>query len=613
MRTHLLWLVPLLAACGDGGGSGPAPITCATAGNGQQTAAVIDLQPGQSATFLTSAAAAGCLEIEPQADSRYIFGVFNVAPSGASTTSLTIHGGEPMVAQASRVARMQSRVDHGPSLRSWLVGTSEYQQRNSDRLHRRVIEADRRMVQRRGNPSAAIARVEARAARAGARLDRAAVSRAFAPQLNDTLPFHIRDISRDVGDTVCVKGFDVKARAVYVGEKTVLFEDVTSPVQGQMDSFFQSIGAEFDNVIYPMLLENFGDPLAFDPELGAKGKVLMLFSPVVNENFGGVAGFVSGCDFYPYDSLPGPDENTVGNDAAIFYAYVPDDASAEAIDRWQGFVRGVLAHESKHLSSYAAKFANGASSLEEGWLEESTAQMASEIYQRNFSHSPWKNPTTFLASVGCEPPLTTRNGCSGDHPQVMLHHFTYLYDYLHAGTSESPIGSTANAFYGGGWSFVRWTVDQYAPSESGILHAMTQSTSSFGVDNLVSRVSASFPELVAGWSLASAVAGTPGFAAESPQLAFPSWKQGEIFAGMHDELILVSTGEPAFPLVYPAVLDTLSFGNFEAGVSTLHGGGAAFFDLRSTTAERQPIQITTTSGAPLPANSPVRTAIVRVK
>lgn len=610
MRTHIIWLVPLLVACSESHNAGPVPITCAASGSGQQQAAVVDLQPGESETFLTSAAAAGCLEIEPQANSRYILSVLNVDPNASSSASLQIHGGPPSGVMANRTARVKAP-SNGAALRAWLRGTREYSQRNAEKLHRAVLDADRRMVLQRGTPSAVIARE--RATRGGARLDRGAVSHAFSPQLDDILPFHIRDIDNDVGDTVCVKGFDVRARTVYVGEKTVLFEDITSPAEGQMDDFYQSIGKEFDNNIYPMLLENFGDPLAFDPELGAKGKVLMLFSPVLNQRFDGVAGFVSGCDFYPYDSLPGADQNTVGNDAAIFYAFVPDDGSAEAIDRWQAFVRGVLAHESKHITSYAAKFANGALALEEGWLEESTAQLSSEIYQRTFSHSPWKNPTSFLASVGCEPPLTTHNGCSGDHPQVMLHHFSFLYDYLDNGSTESPIGSSGEANYGGGWSFVRWTVDQYAASESGILHAMTQSTNSFGVDNLVSRVSATFPELVAGWSLASALAGTGGFTATNPLLTFPSWQQGEIFAGMHEELVLASSGQPAFPLVYPVVPDTVSFGDFEMRVNSLHGGGVAFFDLRSTAAERQPIEITSTSGTPLSADSPVRTAIVRVK
>lgn len=609
-KHHIFWLVPLVAACGDGS-SGPAPITCATATSARQNAAVVDLQPGQSATFLTSAAAAGCLEIEPQANSRYILGVMNVMPNGASATSFRMSGGDPNAPQANIVASMRTG-DGSRGLRNWLVGTREHDQREAERLHRAVLEADRRLVQRRGNPAAAIARLRVHGAREST-ASRAEVSRALSPSVGDVLPLHIRDINRDVGDTICVKGFDVQARTVYVGEKTILFEDVNSPVKGQIDSFYESIGKEFDDVIYPMLVENFGDPLAFDAQLGGKGKVLMLFSPVLNEQFGGVAGFVSGCDFYPYDPAEGPDQNTVGNDAAIFYAYVPDDATMASIGRWQAFVRGVLAHETKHLSSYAAKFANGASALEEGWLEESTAQIASEIYQRNFSHSPWKNPTSFLASVGCEPPLTTRNGCTGDHPQVMLHHFTFLYDYLDGGRTETPIGSSNNAFYGGGWSFVRWVIDQYAPSESGILHAMTQSTTSFGIDNIVSRINASFPDLVAGWSLASAVAGVANFAPESALFTFPSWKQGEIFAGMHDELILVSTGESAFPLVYPLVPDTLSFGDFTASVGFLHGGGVALFDLRSTAAERQPIQITAAGGDPLPANSPVRTAIVRVR
>jgi len=613
MRTqHLLWLLPLVVACGDGG-SGPAPITCATAGSARQTASVVDLQPGQSVSFLTSAAAAGCLEIEPQANSRYILGVLNVTPRASATASVALSGGVPGAVQANVAALGRGRASGAGNLRNWLIGTSENERLNADRVHREVLEADRRLVQRRGNPAGAIARIRRRSELAGAGARRAPVSRALTPQPGDVLPFHIRDLTNDVGDTVCVKGYDVQARTVYVGEKSILFEDVNSPVKGQIDPFYQNIGKEFDDVIYPMLVENFGDPLAFDPELGAKGKVLILFSPVLNQHFGGVAGFVSGCDFYPYSADPGPDENTVGNEAAIFYADVPDDATMGSVQSWQAFVRGVLAHETKHLASYAAKFANGASSLEEGWLEESTAQIASEIYQRNFSHSPWKNPTSFLASVGCEPPLTARNGCTGDHPQVMLHHFTFLYDYLDGGRSESPIGSSGNTYYGGAWSFVRWTIDQYAPSESGFLHDMTQSTNVFGVNNIVSRINATFPELVAGWSLTSAVAGVGGFTPQSALLSFPSWKQGEIFAGMHDELVLASTGEPAFPLVYPLVPDTVSFGDFSRSVSALPGGSVALYDLRSTTAERQPIEITAASGEPLPANSPVRTAIVRVK
>jgi hypothetical protein len=142
---------------------------------------------------------------------------------------------------------------------------------------------------------------------------------------------------------------------------------------------------------------------------------------------------------------------------------------------------------------------------------------------------------------------------------------------------------------------------------------MTQATNTFGVNNIVTRINATFPELVAGWSLASAVAGVSSFSPQSQLLTFPSWKQGEIFAGMHEELVLASNGEPAFPLVYPLLPDTASFGDFTRGVSVLRGGSVALYDLRSTTAERQPIEITSADGTPLPANSAVRTTVVRVK
>jgi hypothetical protein len=161
MRTHhLIWLVPLVAACSDGS-SGPTPISCATSTSARQTAAVVDLQPGQSASFLTSAAAAGCLEIEPQADSRYILGVVNVTPNGASTTSFRVSGGDPNAPQANVVAR--ARTNPAGNLRDWLLGTPEQQRRSAERTHRRVLDADRRLMQRRGNPAGAIARLRARA------------------------------------------------------------------------------------------------------------------------------------------------------------------------------------------------------------------------------------------------------------------------------------------------------------------------------------------------------------------------------------------------------------------------------------------------------------------
>lgn len=603
MRKRCLWLVlPLLLACEDAGPAGPKPVACATGDGASQPATPIDLEVGQSTLLLGPVAAATCLSIVPkEGTARYLVSVFNTRQTVSPRAAFHFHGISPTTNK--QVIAMPSPAPRpGARFLAQLAGG-----RQGDAA---LLERDRALVARRGGPAAVAARARARWQHES-RLRRVGVAAATVPGVGDTLPFFIRDLNLD---TDCTQGFSVRARAVYVGATTAIFEDLADPMAGTRDAFFQQIGTEFDEIIYPMLLANFGDPLAYDAQLAKGGRVVMLFSPVLNDRFGGVAGFVSACDFFPFDTTSGPDQDLVSNEAAIFYAFMPNSALPEDTDEWQAFVRGVLAHEAKHLASYAARFANGAAELEDGWLEEATAQISSEIYQRTYSHAVWKGNTAYATSVGCEPPLETVNGCTGDRPRVMLHHFGFLYDYLDHVDAESPIGSTDEALYGGAWSFVRWSVDHYASSESAMLMAMTQATSLVGVPNLLAQTGDTFENMVAKWSLASALVRHPDVTPDDPALTIPSWDQRGIFAGMHDQLVNGSTGADAFPLPYPLVPHPLAFGAFDVSVRALPGGGAALFELHSTpVAPYQGIVIRSGDDTPLPPDSPLRVGIIRVE
>jgi hypothetical protein len=510
------------------------------------------------------------------------------------------------MASASGAPRVAGAGDARP-FRPLAIAPSLAITRARGSLHERLLAVDRELVRRRR----ALAPAPAARARVAGRVDRGAlrggVSRALAPALNDTVSFHVRDINTDVD---CTQGFRVSARAVYVGRRAIVFEDVDAPLAGTMDAFFQRIGEEFDGTTYPMLVNNFGDPLAYDDQLAGHGKVLMLFTPVLNTRFQNVAGFVSACDFFPYDTTTGPFQDLVSNEGAIFYSFVPT-TTAEQGQR-EAFIRGVLAHESKHLASYAARFVNNAQALEEGWLEEATAQIASEIYQRSYSHSIWKRQAPYETSVGCEPPLSQVNDCTGDHPQVMLHHFSYLYDYLSSMDPRSPLDRTSAAYYGGAWSFVRWAVDQYAGSESALLTALTQTTTQLGVANISARTGVPFDDMIVRWSLASALARYPGLPISDARLTIPSWDQRGIFDGMHQHLA-GATGEPAFPRSYPLVPTPMAFGPLDVRLPPLSPGAATFLELAGSPSTHQTLELRTSTGGQLGEGSGARMGVVRIR
>ena len=554
-------------------------------------ASTLSLTAGQSQFFDATAASGSCVKLPMQAGSSYLVSVANGNALSTGSATFALGGATAALVFPVRVAPDAGDLFAGVVARAAfpLDGPNGVDGRTSAAAHRALLERDRRIVKARGGP---------RGARAALARRSRLVSAVFNPHLNDTLTVKIDDIDHDPN---CTIGFDRRARVAYVSSTTVVFDDLANPLFGQLNAEMQAMGAEFDALTLPVETTYFGNPLAYDAALGQKGHVLIFFTSKVNSFAGGgIAGFVNSCDFFAYDVTPGPLQDTVSNEAPIFYAFVP--TTAGNVPSWQSFVRSVLPHESKHLASYAEKFQRGAISFEDTWLEEATAQTASEIWGRNFSSAAWKGHATFATTLGCEYPT---NPCGGDHPTVMRHHFGYLYDYLSNFTLETPTSDAAEVYYGGAWSFVRWAVDQYAGDEATMLQGITQTTTIFGVDNLVARAGAPYAEMSSRWALASALAAYSVTPAD-PKLRFPSWDQGGIYRGLN-------SNEPTIWVdPYPLLLPNISFGAFQVG-ATVPGGGARIYHLSGTQAQDQLISVQAAVGTPLPPTSPLRLAIVRVQ
>lgn len=403
-----------------------------------------------------------------------------------------------------------------------------------------------------------------------------------------------------VGDTLemtalwssCASGTPLRARVAYTGVRVLVLEDAAAPHAGAMDADYAALGAEFDNVHYPLLRDAMGDPLAMDAAMQGDGRVTLLFTRFVNDSLPGLAGYVTACNFYPRSTFP------ASNEDAVVYARVP--AAWETPSAWRRAIRSTLVHEAKHLASYAERFASGAA-FEEPWLEEATARIAEELYARRFDGGGrWKGNTGYAESLACE--LVE---CDG-RPLIMWKHFTALHTYLRGVDTLTPLGPASTGdltWYGSAWSLVRWAVDQYATDEGAWLRALVRGGGLTGLSALVARTGRPAGELLGDWALAHAMATLGGAAPERRQLTFPSWKLAEVMAGLAGTF-------PGTFVADPLRVRSYSFGRFAVPVARLQSFSASYFTFEGAQAGNQLLELAGTDGG---GAGPLRLAIVRVE
>ena len=403
---------------------------------------------------------------------------------------------------------------------------------------------------------------------------------------------------------VTQSGYDslvtLRARTVYVGTHSIIVEDSASPLAGQMDSYYQQLGPEFDNVMYPILTTNFGNPMAMDANLSNIGKIIMLFTPNVAKYYPGVEAFVTSCDFVSLSDCP------ASNMTEVFYGDVPtrattSDGSDPRYDEstpagWYNEIRGTLVHESKHITSFAEKYARSTQPLfEESWLEEGTAQIASELYARGISGTSWKGGATYAQTLQCEIEL-----CPG-YGFTMFDHFAWLYEYEAADNTLSPIdpGDYDGTIYGSAWLLSRWAADVYASTEPSFFKALIQQVTTNGVSNLEARTGQPWTKLLGQWSLALAA---DHYGLSVPTPGIPSWNTRDVFSGLH-------SSQQSFLETYPLAMPT--YGSAPLSIpGSVATGSAAFFDL--VFSQQQSIGIQATATTDLPHTTNLRLAVIRI-
>lgn len=416
----------------------------------------------------------------------------------------------------------------------------------------------------------------------------------------------------------CASFRPIDARVVYLGSTIAIVEDTTTmlggvpTLAGTMDAAIAALGAEVESVIWP-LLTRFGDPLVMDSRLDANGRVVIVLSPVMNQlRNGEVLGAVVSCDFFPRAQLP---SSNVGE---MLYLQVPTSAAAGmapgTLDRWRHEIRGTIAHELKHVVSFAERTVRGLLP-EESWLEEAGALHAEELYARAvLGLTPTGN--TGYDAIRCEVlVLGGAGGCLGT-PRLMRPHAEELWRFLVASQLRSPLGPTSGgdrSYYGSAWSLLRWALDHAATSEAAFTTAMTSGGLS-GVANLEARAGRPWDEMLLRWSLALATDGRAGLSATDPTLRFPSWDLASLFAGFCADLGPCAGGSSSsglFTLEHP-VQALVAGGDFAYSTANLAPGSFSVIDISPGAAgTRRLLRLSGPNGAAVHPN--VRLAVLRVQ
>ena len=498
-------------------------------------------------------------------------------------------------AAAPRMAALAQRAFGGGAERSPTLPDGE-------RMHLRLLEENTRFLERNGRGH--YARLEARAAQPARR---AALTRQSA--VGDQVTLRVPNAAAQ--PFTCSNFYEISGRVVYQGTRAIIVEDNANPLAGTIDTTYQAIGQEFDNVMFNILSTNYGNPLAMDDVTDNNDRIVMVFTNRINVHMSGLGGFVVSCDLFERNAT----NNTTSNFGEYFYARVPTVSgtinTTNSPPRWAWLMRTTIIHEAKHITSFAERISRDADVFESSWLEESTASLSEELYGRavytlaqrsNIAYGDAGNPVGPYCDV-----RPTFAACAGK-PLTTSAHFQQLHsDWYASPETHTPLGRVSAgdfSFYNTGWTLVRWAVDQSSLTEAAFLSGLTQATQEQGVANLVARAGRSFAEMLPEWTFALALDDYPSFATTLDNIKMLSWNHRAVFSGLNADF-------PAtFASAWPLVVNANSFGAFTKPGGVLPGT-AQFFTVSGSQAAKQLIELKA-SGSEADAPAELRIAIVRV-
>ncbi len=313
----------------------------------------------------------------------------------------------------------------------------------------------------------------------------------------------------------------VSTTARYVGSRSAIFLDDTVPAGGFNDTEIQTLGALFDQQLYPIDTTAFGR----ESDLDGNGVVAIVLTDQINalspncqQTHQVILGYFFGLD------LDVTDPNS--NQGEVFYGAVPDQSCYNKL-LMQKHLAPTAIHEFQHMISFNRHVLLGGGTPEETWLNEGLSHFAEELGGRQV-------PDSFCVNANCLNQFAASNLSNG---------FDYLLQPVTSYLVEPGTSSGTLRERGANWLFVRWLMDRSTTDSvlgtdlSRRLEGADQSggLTVTGASNVTLAAQAfdpgaTFAQLVGEWHLANYLEARVGFSDPGDRLNYRSWDLAAAFA-----------------------------------------------------------------------------------
>ncbi len=330
-------------------------------------------------------------------------------------------------------------------------------------------------------------------------------------------------------DDNCANPVMRAGKVAAVSNRAILVNDATNPAGGFSDQDFQEFAAAYDNLVWPVVTRNFGEP----EDIDRNDRVVFFVTRAINDLTSPSSGtYVNGL-FFSRDLFPVQDKGNLqgcpsSNVGEVIYLLAPDPGRGGAFSlasAKQNMV-GVMAHETQHLISasrrlYTLKVA-GTEWNEAVWLNEGLSHISEELV---FYQASGQTPRRNLSGSAFPAGSAARTAFFGFMAPNATRYFS------HAGDPErdSPYDTDDDvATRGAIWNFLRYAADQRAGDDQQLWNTLVNSRTT-GMANLRAALGTDLVPLFRDWAVSVYMDdAVPGTTARFTQ---PSWNFRELLVG----------------------------------------------------------------------------------